>query len=194
MFRKVAFIFVLLCALAGAVRAYDFGPSVVISARDQKLAVIDAGKVKAKYDISTSKFGIGDDYGSYKTPLGTMWVCNKIGGDLPAGAVIRNRNATGEVIPPNAPGRDPIVSRVIWLSGLDPSNKNAYQRCIYIHGTTEEKSLGKPVSYGCIRMRSKDIIALYGLVQVGTHVTITDKALKTLLPAKHMHFSLLRFW
>lgn len=182
-----------LCGPLVPARAFDFGPSIIISARDQKMAVINDGKVQAKFDVSTSKYGVGDDPGSYKTPLGTLWVCNKIGDKLPAGSVIKNRNATGEVVAPNAPGRDPIVSRVIWLSGLAGDNKNAYGRCIYIHGTPEEKLLGHTASYGCIRMRSKDIIALYDLVQVGTHVTITDKPLSALLPAKHFHLPLLPF-
>jgi lipoprotein-anchoring transpeptidase ErfK/SrfK len=202
MIRKLAIILLLACGPLVLARAasvtsaqdhpLDFGPSLVISSRDQKLAVIDNGKVKAKYDISTSKYGVGDDPGSYKTPLGTLWVCNKIGDNLPAGAVIKNRSPTGEVVVPNAPGRDPIVSRVIWLRGLFGDSQHAYERCIYIHGTPEEKLLGHAASYGCIRMRSKDIIALYGLVQIGTHVTISDKPLSTMLPPKHYHFPF--FW
>ena len=94
------------------------------------------------------------------------------------------RAATGEVLAPNAPGRDPIVTRVIWLSGMEPQNKNAYGRCIYIHGTPEERHLGKPSSYGCIRMRSKDVVDVYKLVRVGTHITISDKSLSNLIPAE----------
>jgi lipoprotein-anchoring transpeptidase ErfK/SrfK len=194
MIRKTVLILLLACGLLATAHAYDFGPSVIISTRDQKLAVLDNGKVQGKYDVSTSKYGLGDDYGSYKTPLGALWVCNKIGGNLPPGTVIKNRNATGEVVSPNAPGRDPIVSRVIWLHGLDDGNKNAYERCIYIHGTPEENLLGKKASYGCIRMRSKDVITLYDLVQVGTHVTITDQPLASMLPAKHLHLSRPSLW
>jgi hypothetical protein len=199
MIRKLALILSVACGFAAHLHAeapaqlIDFGPSVIISARDQKLAVLDNGKVKAKFDISTSKYGLGDDNGSYKTPLGTLWVCNKIGDHLAAGTVIKNRNATGEIVAPNAPGRDPIVSRVIWLHGLDEGNKNAYERCIYIHGTPEEGLLGKKASYGCIRMRSKDVIALYDLVQIGTHVTITNQSLASQLPAKHFHLALPSF-
>ena len=178
-FFGVAAVFPALCG------AMNFGPDIYISARDQKMAVFEHGEVLAKYRISTSKFGLGDSQGSYKTPLGTLWVCNKIGANLPLGAVIRHRNATGEVLSPNAPGRDPIVTRVIWLSGLEPQNRNAYARCIYIHGTPEERSLGKPASYGCIRMRSKDVADLYKLVQVGTHITISDKGLSSLMPSEH---------
>src|SRR6059058_3044227 len=91
-------------------RAFDFGPEVIVSVRDQKLAVIENGAVLAKFPISTSKFGLGDSFGSYQTPTGTLWVCNKIGDNLPPGAVIKNRAPTGEVLSVNAPGRDPIVT------------------------------------------------------------------------------------
>lgn len=172
-----------------SVSAFDFGPQILISARDQELAVVNNGAVVAKYKISTSKYGLGDEHGSYKTPLGTLWVCNKIGDNLPLGTVIKNRNSTGEVVAPNAPGRDPIVTRVIWLRGMEQQNKNAYERCIYIHGTPEENLLGKKASYGCIRMRSKDVIELYKLAQVGMHVTIEDKRLSQMLP-DHKGFAL----
>ena len=171
-------------------RAVDFGPEVIISVHDQALAVLNNGTVVAKYKISTSKYGIGDEHGSYKTPLGTLWVCNKIGDRLPPGTVIKGRNATNEIVSPNAPGRDPIVSRVMWLRGLEDQNRNAYDRCIYIHGTPEEKLLGKRASYGCIRMRSKDVIALYDMVHIGMHVVITDKPLSSELPARFLGFAL----
>jgi len=163
-------------------RAVDFGPEVIISVHDQALAVLNNGTVVAKYKISTSKYGIGDEHGSYKTPLGTLWVCNKIGDHLAPGAVIKNRTCTGEVVAPNAPGRDPIVTRVIWLRGLEDQNRNAYDRCIYIHGTPEENLLGKAASYGCIRMGSKDVIALYDMLQIGNHIVITDQALSKVMP------------
>jgi lipoprotein-anchoring transpeptidase ErfK/SrfK len=73
----------------------------------------------------------------------------------------------------DAQGRDPIVSRVIWLRGMEAQNRKARDRCIYIHGTTEERRIGKPASFGCIRMRSRDIINLYDRVHIGTHVVIT---------------------
>lgn len=161
--------------------AFDFGSEIVVSIPNQEMAIINRGEVIAKYRVSTSKFGIGDEFGSYKTPTGTLWVCNKIGDKLPLGAVIKNRSATGEVLAPNAPGRDPIVTRVIWLRGLEEHNRNAYTRCIYIHGTPEEHTLGRPSSYGCIRMRSKDVIAIYDLVHVGTHITISEKRLSSLV-------------
>src|SRR5438094_8746114 len=150
--------------------AIDLGPEILISTKDQQMAVMEKGAIVSRFKVSTSKFGLGDDLGSYKTPLGSMFVCNKIGEDLPPGAVIKGRCFTGEILKPNAPGRDPIVSRVLWLHGTQPQNRHAYDRCIYIHGTAEEKNVGKPVSFGCIRMRSKDVIALYELVRIGARV------------------------
>jgi hypothetical protein len=145
---------------------------VLISIDDQRLVVLKDGGLIAKYKISTSRFGAGDAYGSYKTPLGKLKVCDKIGGDLASGSVIKHRSATGEVIPVNAPGRDPIVTRVIWLEGLEDQNHNARARGIYIHGTPEESTLGKPVSWGCIRMASEDVINVFEQLPVGTTVTI----------------------
>jgi lipoprotein-anchoring transpeptidase ErfK/SrfK len=152
---------------------------VVVSVAEQKLALIRNGGIVRMYPVSTSRFGIGDAYGTYRTPLGRMRVCDKIGDGLAAGTVIRHRTPTKEVIPPNAPGRDPIVSRILWLDGLEARNRNAYSRCVYIHGTPDEKRLGKPASYGCIRMRSADVIELYAAIPVGTEVSI----IKDRLPA-----------
>jgi lipoprotein-anchoring transpeptidase ErfK/SrfK len=158
-------------ALAGE-EAPSAPAEIVVSVAEQKLALVRGGEVLRKYPISTSRFGVGDRYGSYRTPLGRLEISEKIGGRLPAGAVLKHRNATGEVLPPNAPGRDPIVSRILWLSGREPGNRNAYARCVYIHGTPDEKHLGRPVSYGCIRMRSVDVIELYAATPVGTQVSI----------------------
>src|SRR5947209_19323172 len=148
---------------------------IIVSVPDQQLALIDRGKLISKYPISTSKFGLGDANGSYRTPLGILFVSAKFGDHLPAGAVIKNRMPTGEVVNVNAPGRDAIVSRVIWLRGMEQQNRSARDRCIYIHGTPEERRIGTPASFGCIRMRSKDVIALYDLAHIGMHVTITPK-------------------
>src|ERR1700736_4241336 len=150
---------------------------IVVSVPDQQLAVIDRGKVISKYPISTSRFGLGDGSESYRTPLGVLFVSAKFGDYLPAGAVIKNRVSTGEIVNPSAPGRDAIVSRVIWLRGLDQQNRGARDRCIYIHGTPEERLLGRPASFGCIRMRSRDVIALYDLAHIGMHVTITQRGI-----------------
>jgi lipoprotein-anchoring transpeptidase ErfK/SrfK len=160
----------------------DTAHHIVISARDQKLALLENGKLVATYPISTSKFGLGDTQGSYRTPLGNMEIADKIGEGAPAGTVFRDRRRTGEIVGVNAPGRDPIVTRIIWLRGRERQNARAYDRDIYIHGTPEERNIGRPASYGCIRMRSIDIINLYGRVGEGAEVTIVDVPLALSVP------------
>ncbi|NNC90049.1 MAG: L,D-transpeptidase [Akkermansiaceae bacterium] len=145
---------------------------MLISVRDQKLLLVRSGEPVKSYSISTSKFGLGDRPGSKRTPLGRMEVARKIGQGAPAGAVFKSRRPTGEVLRPNAPGRDPIVTRIMWLRGTEGQNRNAYRRYIYIHGTPEERKIGRPASYGCIRMRSRDIIDLYNRIGVGAEVKI----------------------
>lgn len=158
----------------------------VISVRDQELAAVSRGKVVARFPVSTSKFGTGDAVGSYRTPLGAFFVSAKIGDKLPAGAVLKTRAATGEVVATNSAGRDAIVSRVIWLRGKDAGNRNAFERCIYIHGTAEERRIGRRASFGCVRMRSKDVIALYQLAHIGTRVLITEESLDKFVPAEDL--------
>jgi lipoprotein-anchoring transpeptidase ErfK/SrfK len=167
--------FWILVSLSQTLRALSAATEIVISVPDQQLAVIDRGKLISKYAISTSKFGLGDGSGTYRTPLGTLFVSAKFGDRLPAGAVIKNRVPIGEVVNANAPGRGAIVSRVIWLRGMEQQNRSARDRCIYIHGTPEERRIGTPASFGCIRMRSRDVIALYDLAHIGMHVTVTPK-------------------
>ena len=152
-------------------------PSIVVSVPDQTLALINDGVVVARYRVSTSKFGLGDGNGTYATPLGAMAVASKIGANAPLGAVFKNRQPTGEVLKPNAPGRDPIVSRILWLRGLEKQNAKAHSRNIYIHGTPEERLIGRPASYGCIRMRSQDIAQLFNAVPVGTRIDIANAGL-----------------
>ena len=148
---------------------------VFISIPEQKLALVVNGKVLRTYKISTSKYGEGDYLGSWRTPLGHLAVANKIGGAAPSGAVFNGRHLTGEILSVNAPGRDPIVSRIIWLRGIEPGNRYAYRRCIYIHGTPQEEFLGRKSSFGCIRMSSSDVMELFRWIQVGTEVAIADK-------------------
>jgi len=150
---------------------------MIVSVRDQRLLLVRDGKPVKSYKISTSKFGIGDRSGSYCTPLGRMEVSRKIGDNAPAGAVFKQRRRTGEVIPPDAPGRDPIVSRILWLRGTEAANRHAFARCIYIHGTAEERRLGTPVSYGCIRMGGRDVIDLYDRVGLGADVFVVNTSI-----------------
>lgn len=155
---------------------------VVISAKDQKLVLLDKGKVAAVYRVSTSKFGLGDSPGRCQTPLGQLEIAQKIGDGAAIGTVFKDRHRTGEVLVPDAPGRDPIVTRILWLRGREARNANAYRRCIYIHGTAEERNIGHAASYGCIRMRSTDVVRLYDMVGAGAEVVITDQPLVSLVP------------
>ena len=174
--RVLAPLGLVLVSLGGtAAYAAPLSADMIVSVPDQELALVDRGKVIARYSISTSKFGTGDSNASYRTPLGTLFVSAKIGDRLPLGAVIKNRIPTGEIVAVDAPGRDTIVSRVIWLRGMETQNQKARDRCIYIHGTPEERRIGNPASFGCIRMRSRDIIDLYNHVHIGTHVLITPR-------------------
>src|SRR5881296_3242416 len=143
---------------------------IIISVRDQRLTFVQSGVKPITYRVSTSKFGLGDDWGRMTTPLGFLQVAQKIGDHAPVGAVFHNRRFTGEIIKPNTPGRDPIITRIIWLRGLEAENAHAYNRGIYIHGTPEEKTIGRPASYGCIRMKSSDVSALYAQLPIGAIV------------------------
>ena len=162
--------------------APDTRHRVVVSVKEQRLALLDEGKLMATYPVSTSKYGLGDIPGSYRTPLGQMEVAEKIGAGAAPGTVFKDRRRTGEVIGIDAPGRDPIVTRILWLRGREPQNANAFRRDIYIHGTPEERNIGLPASYGCVRMRSTDIIQLYDIVGDGAQVTIVDKPLAAVVP------------
>jgi hypothetical protein len=150
---------------------------VVVSVKDQKIGLYRDGHLAKTYGVSTSKFGVGDKPGSNCTPLGKHEVIAKIGYGLPKGAVLHSRQWNGEVLKPNAPGRDPIVSRILWLSGMERGNRNAYNRFIYIHGTAEESRIGTPASYGCVRMRSADIVSVFDKVNIGSTVLITKDTL-----------------
>jgi len=156
---------------------------VVVSVPEQRLAVLNDGVLMATYPVSTSKFALSDAPGSNGTPLGKMEIAKKIGSSAPLGAVFKDRRRTGEVLVPDAPGRDPIVTRILWLRGKEARNANAYGRYIYIHGTAEERNIGRPASYGCIRMRSQDVIRLYDIVGEGARVEIANEPLTALLPA-----------
>lgn len=183
---------ILTCFLGGGsialCRETNFATEIVVSVADQELAFVARGKLVKRFPVSTSKFGTGDAIGSFRTPLGETFVSAKIGDRLPAGAVIKNRAATGEIVSANAPGRDAIVSRVIWLRGMDGTTTNTRERCIYIHGTPEENHIGRRASFGCVRMRSRDVIVLYSLVHIGMHVRISNKPMSDLLPPEEPSF------
>ncbi len=137
-----------------ALTPVDTSNQVIVSVRDQKLMLVQNGGKVATYPVSTSMFGVGDYWGRMTTPLGYLAIEKKIGDNAPTGAVFHNRRWTGEVLQPNAPGRDPVTTRIIWLRGLEAQNAHAFQRCIYIHGTPEEKT-NRPS--GQLRLHSNEV-------------------------------------
>ena len=158
---------------------------VIISILHQRMYVIFGEKHFREYIISTSKYGIGDEFGSYKTPIGLFSVHSKIGDGLALGAVLKSRRPTKEVVAPNSKDRDPIVTRIIWLEGLESSNRHAFERCIYIHGTPKENDLGRPASYGCVRMASKDVVKVYEILPEQSRVAILERLDKGILKKFH---------
>src|SRR6266513_6239081 len=174
---------ILIATFIASCAAPDTRHQIVISTREQKLALLDRGNVMAIYPVSTSKFGLGDWRGSRFTPLGQLQIAEKIGDNALPGAVFKDRRRTGEIVLANSPGRDPIVTRILWLRGLEAQNANAFSRDIYIHGTPEERLIGTPASYGCIRMRSTDVIQLYNVVGTGAGVTIVNVPLAVAVPS-----------
>ena len=158
-------------------------PEIIISVPDQRLVLVENGVLVGHYPVSTSKFGLGDLPSSYATPLGALEVASKVGEGAPLGAVFKSQHFTGEILRPNAPGRDPIVTRILHLRGLEACNARAYDRGIYIHGTTEEFNIGRPASYGCIRMRSRDVVRVFEAAPVGTRIEIVNESLRQALAA-----------
>lgn len=148
-----------------------------VSVADQRMALYAKDVEIARYVISTSKFGLGNEPGSNRTPLGKLEIASKIGAGQPIGMKFKSRQPTGEIVPVNAPGRDPIITRILWLRGLEAANANAYERMIYIHGTPEESRLGTAASYGCVRMRSRDIVEVFDTVGTGARVWIQTQPL-----------------
>ncbi len=155
----------------------------LVSVRDQKMAIIRDGNIVKTYPISTSKFGLGDVKGSCRTPLGAHCIASKIGHGQPKGMVFKSRKPTGERVVPNSPGRDPIVTRIMWLKGMEKRNRNAYSRLIYIHGTAEERTIGTPSSYGCIRMTSNDVYDAFYSLNTGDPIVIERCSLKASMKA-----------
>ena len=188
MFRFSVVVFVLCLCPSGlpAAIAPDNLDCVIISVRDQKLMLLQNGAKVATYPVSTSMFGLGDFLGRMTTPLGYFAIAQKIGDHAPIGAVFHNRRFTGEILAPNAPGRDPVITRIIWLRGLEVQNAHAFTRCIYIHGTPQEKTIGRPASYGCIRMKSSDVAAVYDQLPLGSIVQIIQGRLPKAPKARPM--------
>jgi len=149
----------------------------------QQLQVLDGDRTAASFAVSTSAKGAGERSASEQTPRGAHEVRALIGDGAPCGAVFVARQATGEICTPELraahPERDWILSRVIWLSGLEEGRNrggdvDTYERYIYIHGTPDEELVGEARSHGCIRMRNADVITLFAMVEIGTRVWIDE--------------------
>jgi lipoprotein-anchoring transpeptidase ErfK/SrfK len=147
--------------------------TIHISIRDQRLTVKEGETPISTYPVSTSRFGVGTEEGSMKTPTGRFRVVEKIGGDRPIGTVFRSRVPLGPDDPP-LPTDDLVMSRILWLDGLDEHNANTRERFVYIHGTKHEDKIGSPASHGCVRMRNSDVVELFELVDDGTPVIIEE--------------------
>ncbi|HUH57446.1 MAG TPA: L,D-transpeptidase, partial [Pseudomonadales bacterium] len=141
-----------------------------VSIAEQRLYAFSKQQLQHVYRVSTALNGPGEDNGSGCTPRGRHYIRAKIGGDLPAMAVLRGRRWTGELWSPELteayPQRDWILSRILWLSGCELGRNrlgstDTFRRYIYIHGTADEHVLGQPYSHGCIRMHNHDLIELY---------------------------------
>lgn len=169
---------------AGFRPALDFGlrAKPTTSRRSDRFMVQVHGRstgcrytLAAQYRCSTSRFGIGQQEGSNCTPLGLHWIAEKIGGGWPVGAVFQGRKMRGFTWRgwPMAP----ITTRILWLAGLEPGfnqkgHVDSFSRYIYIHGTGDEPTLGRPASRGCIHLAAADLIPLYDRLPVGTLVWI----------------------
>jgi len=144
-----------------------------ISIGDQRLTLTRDGEVLRSYPVSSSRFGIGTEEGSMKTPLGNFRIAEKIGHDAEPGTIFKARVPLGPDDPlPET--EDLITSRILWLDGMDEENANTRERFIYIHGTKHEDKIGLPESHGCIRMRNDDVIELFELVDETTQVVIRE--------------------
>ncbi len=141
----------------------------------------DKGELLHRYSVSTGANGVGEENGSFCTPRGKHVIRAKIGAGQPQNAVFVKRRPTGEVYTPELgaryPGRDWILTRILWLSGQEPGYNrrgscDTMRRYIYIHGTPDGTPMGSPGSRGCVRMRNADLVELYDLVEAGTEVEI----------------------
>ena len=147
--------------------------SIHVSIRDQQLTVKENEVPIRTYPVSTSRFGLGTEEGSFKTPTGRFRVAEKIGSEMPNGTVFVGRVPLRpeEALPAT---EDLVTSRILWLDGLDEQNANTRDRFVYIHGTKHEDKIGMPASCGCVRMRNADVIELFDLVDEGTPVVIEE--------------------
>lgn len=150
-----------------------------VSVKSQRLYHVENGMLRHEYVISTARNGLGEQQDSYRTPNGLHRISEKIGAGVPVGGIFQERQYTGQVLRGDSIGPDLITSRILWLGGLEPGvnqggRVDSHARSIYIHGTGEEGSIGRPSSHGCIRMRNADVVELFDRVPTGSIVVILD--------------------
>lgn len=147
---------------------------VHISIAGQELRLEDAtGHVKRRWPVSTSRFGLGVAPDSNFTPLGRFRIVQKIGHGAPKQTIFRSRRVVGTWDGGTAP-EDYVLTRILWMDGMEPENANTFSRYIYIHGTNQEDLIGQPASHGCIRLTNASVVELFDLVEIGTEVEISD--------------------
>lgn len=149
-------------------------PRIEVSAGAQRLRLFDGHRIVREWTCSTSRYGLGFTEGSNKTPLGSFEVKEKHGDGAEPGTIFKSRQPVGQWTPGMETQSDLVLTRILWLGGLEPRNANTYQRYIYIHGTNDEASLGRAASHGCIRMKNREVIELFDLVPVGTPVWVDE--------------------
>lgn len=159
----------------------SFKKYIYVSVKHQRLYFIKNDSTINKYSISTAKKGIGSKANSFKTPPGLHTIKRKIGAHAPFGGIFSARMYDGKIAKiltkKTKADSDYITSRIMWLQGEEQGinkgrNMDSYNRYIYIHGTAEEGLIGQPASHGCIRMKNKDVIELFDLVDEGTPILI----------------------
>ena len=159
----------------------DLSTLAVVKVDTQRLYLLKKGNIVEEYSVSTSVYGTGSEENSYKTPLGKHVIAEKIGDELPFGAVLKGRKWTGAIAniikEPVDTEFDIVTSRILWLKGLEEGlnlgpGVDSMTRYIYIHGTAEEGLIGNPASDGCVRMYNRDVISLYNKVDTNTQVWI----------------------
>jgi len=142
------------------------------------MRLLEENEVVREFSISTSKFGLGSEEGSFKTPLGHFNIQNKIGDGAEEGTVFKGRKPIGIWKPGDPAESDMILSRIMWLAGCEDHNCNTHDRYVYIHGTNDEDLIGTQASHGCVRMKNRDIIELFDLIEEGMSVQIEDSPLR----------------
>lgn len=156
---------------------------IIVVISEQKLYVLQNQEIIKEYPVSTSAYGIGNQEGSGKTPLGIHKISERFGENAPKGMIFKGRQATGEIANIITEKldieADVITSRILWLQGLEPGlnqgeNIDSHDRYIYIHGTAEEGLIGQPASHGCVRMYNNDVIQLFEKIPLNTLVVIKE--------------------